>query len=53
MNQKDILQIWKTNSNNVSIVETQSLKNQTIAGQGMPREVSVQVNVVDDNNQEN
>jgi hypothetical protein len=34
-------------------VETQSLKNQIIAGQDMPREISVQANVAEENNQEN
>ena len=53
VSEKDILQVWKNNSSNVSIVETQSLKNQIIAGQDMPREISVQANVAEENNQEN
>ena len=34
-------------------METQSLKNQIIDGQDMPREISVQANVAEENNQEN
>lgn len=53
VSEKDIIQIWKNKSNNVSIVETQSLRNQTTAGQDMLRGISVQANVVEKNNQEN
>lgn len=50
---KSIMEIWKSNSNNVKIVETQSLKNQTIAGQDMPSENFVVLNVVQNSSQEN
>lgn len=52
IDQRSIIEVWKTNSNNVKIVETQSLKNQTIAGQDMPRENFVVLSVVQNNNQE-
>ena len=50
---KSIMEIWKSNSNNVKIVETQSLKNQIIAGQDTPSENFVVLNVAHNNNQEN
>lgn len=50
---KSIIEVWKSNSNNVKIVETQSLKNQTIAGQDMPSESFVVLNVVQNSSQEN
>jgi len=48
-----IIDIWKSNSNNVKIVETQSLKNQTIVGQDMLSENFVVLNVAQNINQEN
>ena len=52
IDQKSIIEVWKGNSNNVKIVETQSLKNQIIAGQDTPSENFVVLNVAQNNNQE-
>ena len=53
IDQESIMEVWKRNSNNVRVVETQSLKNQIIAGQDMPNESFVPVNVAENINQEN
>lgn len=53
IDQKSIIEIWKSNSNNVKIVETQSLKNQIIVGQDTLSENFVVLNVVQNSNQEN
>ena len=53
IDQKSIIEVWKSNSNNVKIVETQSLKNQIIAGQDTLSENFVVLNVVQNSNQEN
>lgn len=53
IDQKSIIKIWKSNSNNVKIVETQSLKNQIIVGQDTLSENFVVLNVVQNSNQEN
>jgi len=53
IDQKTIIELWKDNSNNVNIVETQSKKNQTETGTCMPKNVFVQLNVVEKTNQEN
>jgi len=52
IDQKSIIEVWKSNSNNVKIVETQSLKNQIIAGQDTPSENFAVLNVVQNSNQE-
>jgi len=51
IDRKSIMEVWKSNSNNVKIVETQSLKNQIIVGQDMPSESFVPVNVAENTNQ--
>jgi len=53
VDQKSIIEVWKSNSNNVKIVEAQSLKNQIIVGQDTPSENFVVLNVVQNRNQEN
>lgn len=52
ININDYIEVWKSNSNNVKIVETQSLKNQIIAGQDTQSESFVVLNVAQNNNQE-
>ena len=47
-----IIEVWKRNSNNVKIVETQSEKNQIEIGICMPKSGFAQVNVVGNGNQE-
>lgn len=53
VDQRSIIEVWKSNSNNVKIVEAQSLKNQIIVGQDTPSENFVVLNVVQNRNQEN
>lgn len=53
IDKKSIMEVWKSNSSNVKIVETQSLKNQIIVGQDTPSENFVVLNVVQNSSQEN
>ena len=50
---KSIIEVWKTNLNNVNNVETQSQKNQTEAGIVIPKSVFVQENVITNTSQKN
>lgn len=53
IDQKSIMEVWKSNSNNVKIVETQLLKNQIIVGQDTLSENFAVLNVVQNSNQKN
>ena len=53
INQKSIMKVWKNNSNNVKIVETQSKKSQTEIGICMSKNGFAQENVVGNITQKN